>query len=318
MTDEDDTHSAHPSLQSADAGQAKGPIVFVHIPKTAGTSIIHYMMRQIPEDQFAPVFVGDFDAIGTSNPAYRVFWGHFFYSKIKTLVPNGFYMTFLRDPYARALSQYKSWHNPARFPADDPWRAQMTAEEIADIELAQKASFDEFVLAENPRFDSQLISTQTVMLSDHPYGHPDMLASAKKNLELFDFVGLVERFDESLSLLRSHFPEFGDYALPTESENRGMTVDGLASDAARDRLEKMLMDDIELYEHGKALFEKNTAAKAKQPASRGDITFRTYGDGSGVDKQVFDGEGNWLSVYTPEGKALAEQFPANAWALNAT
>ncbi len=294
------------------------------IPKTAGTSFIHYLMKQVPREQIAPVYVGDINAIGTDNPAFKVFWGHFYYREIRPLVPSGFYVTFLRDPIARAFSQYKSWHNPANLPPGDPWRERMTPEQIADIELAQKLSFDEFVLAGKPRFDDQLIGLQALMLSDYPkesVSWKESAESAKVNLSQFDFVGLVERFDDSLALLRKQFPQFGEYALLTESENRGIQADSTLSDAARRRLEGMLEADMALYEYGKVLFEERFKSMSATPEispgedaplQRGYIRCMSQGD-EGLDVQVFDGQGNWLSIHSHEGKQVVGDYSDHVW-----
>lgn len=235
----------------------KSPLVFVHIPKTAGTSFINYLKDQFGPEHVAPPFVGDLGAIKVGDPDIRVYWGHFLLRQIRPAVPQGYYLTFLRDPVKRAFSQYKSWHDPANLPPNDPWRSSMAPDHIEAVELAQRLSFEEFILAENPRFDGQLIDVQTAMLSDHEYRHPDFLKSAKQNLKGFPFFGVVEQFDASLALLQSGIVGLGPYAVEQEKENRAKPgVNDDLSPRARRRLEHMVRHDLALYEFGLSMFEK--------------------------------------------------------------
>ena len=230
--------------------------VFLHIPKTAGTAFTNYLRRQWPSGKVAQIFVGDYDAIGTSNPNLTLFCGHMTHSEMRKRLPSAHYITFLRDPLARAFSQFKSWSDPKNFPADDPWRAVMTAEQIAEIELAQTLSFDEFILAERPTFDAQLNNVQTLTLSNAAPGTPEFLPSAKETLNSTLFFGIVEMFNDSIAMLRKAIPHLDAYDLPAELENRGRNLRMEISSAARSRLKDLIAVDRQLYEYAVELLRQ--------------------------------------------------------------
>lgn len=178
----------------------EGPLtVFVHIPKTAGTTFAAVLRDNFPEGvrNIGNVFKGSggFDP-GPSRrlrdaPVLRtrdihVLTGHLPFGIRDRLPKDARYITFLRDPVERTLSQYYGLGKPNRrrpLPGDGSLEAV-----LADGELI---------------YDN----LQTRMLSDvdEPTGEVDdaMLAQAKENLQSgFTAFGLVERFDESLVLFR--------------------------------------------------------------------------------------------------------------------
>lgn len=175
-----------------------GPLtVFVHIPKTGGTTF-----RSILEDNFPPGAVGRsgnvFGGQGgtrTAKLAQLQRSGHIITRPLDLLsghIPLGLrpylpddsrYVTFLREPVDRMLSHFYSLRELGRVSADD----------------SPEAAFGpEGLLVDN---------LQTRMLSgvEEPFGAvtQDMLEQAKENLHdrVLAF-GLTERFDESLVLMR--------------------------------------------------------------------------------------------------------------------
>src|SRR5580700_2574026 len=93
------------------------PLVFNHIPKTAGTSFRSILYSHFPSSEIAPA--SHAGALHTLKPEqrYALFAGHFTYSEITPIAPCAIHITFLRDPIARVISQYRNWHDPAHRPS---------------------------------------------------------------------------------------------------------------------------------------------------------------------------------------------------------
>jgi hypothetical protein len=174
--------------------------VFIHIPRTAGTTFTRLLKSAHPSDSVG--FVGNvFKGGGGSDPR-RVAWlresaaehtrgfavlaGHLPFGVHAYLPRDARYITFLRDPVDRVLSHY---HWMMRLHWLDPGVDGRSLGEL---------------LAEGVYLHDNL---QTRMLSSdpEPFGDvtPEMLEQAKANLaEAFTAFGLVERLDESLALLQ--------------------------------------------------------------------------------------------------------------------
>lgn len=233
------------------------PVVFVHVPKTAGSAVSHYLRRHCSSArEIAPVFVGDY-SIYAQPDRWSVIAGHFTFSRMSGLVPHGRFITFLRDPVARAVSQFKSWHDPAKMTPE--WWTIMTADERKLFEWIYDASFEEFVTSDHPAIRKALSNPMTAFLSSSGMG--DDVESALTNLRnRFAFFGIRERFAESIGLLRSAFPWLGPYQLPRSAENHSRIVVGEITPATHSRLVSLNDADLALYEAATSLFAERMHA----------------------------------------------------------
>ena len=182
-------------------------LLFLHVPKTAGTTLKEYVYSVYeppdpPEAHEGGYFhygIYDYypsDELGEAPPAdlhrimhrpdLRVVVGHFFYG-LHALQPKpATYLTILRDPIERVVSSAS--HN-LRWSGKE--EREVTVQDLERYLLeAQIRDFD---------------NGQTRRLSgvDAEFGRctPAMLASAKEHVrEHFSAVGLTERFEESLVL----------------------------------------------------------------------------------------------------------------------
>jgi hypothetical protein len=91
--------------------------VFIHIPKTAGTFLgylfDHGSGRRIFWDysaDYSTALVPDPDVVASADFISRWFWGihgHFFYTKYADVFPQARFMTCVRHPVDRVVSQFK-------------------------------------------------------------------------------------------------------------------------------------------------------------------------------------------------------------------
>lgn len=249
----------HGLFSNGDAS-GKAALAFVHIPKTAGTWFTRFLAQHFSQEEIAPPDYGTPGAMGFSDPSRRLFAGHFRWQDIDTTRPIRL-VTFLRDPVQRSASQYRTWHHKANF--NETWQASVTREVAEAVQLAQRSSYEEFVLSDNPIFQSCIRDIQTSYLSSHPdRSHPDFLGSAIENLEKkFFFVGIQEFSGESLQLFSYQTGSMLKPASPTL--NVSQPYDVTLSTAARERLHELLQNDLVLYQAARRLFEKRMAAISK-------------------------------------------------------
>lgn len=229
------------------------PLTFVHLPKTAGTSITTFLSRYFEHEQISTKFYGDYKSL-SKNVRFRS--GHFRYHEVKQLQPS-YFMTFLRHPIHRTLSQYKSWHDPNKL--DPSW---LNDPNIQHVRWVQHVSFDEFVMSDNAHILAAIENVQTSLLSEFPPNDRRFLSSAFQALEHgFLFVGIVERFEDSLDHLRACFEGIGAYTVPADAENRSVKMDIRPSDSAVTRILELNWADMALYRYAWGLLTERLRLK---------------------------------------------------------
>lgn len=225
-------------------------VVFVHLPRTGGTTVAKVLDRKYRsrvlhlETLWKPLAsVGDlpFD----ERAAARVVTGHVHYGVHEYIPRECVYVTMLREPVARIASMYRFIRgNPKHWLHDELVRSEMGLEEFAET-------------AADPGVDNH--QTRLIAgIGSGEFGQPqselgaEALETAKRNLRNFGVVGLTERFDESFILLRRalgwRLPMYMSVnAARTEGERLGGSA--LAAIRERNRL------DLELYDFARELFE---------------------------------------------------------------
>jgi hypothetical protein len=179
---------------------ARDPLLLVHLPKTAGTTLAQLMRYQYRGGAFkgaGNVFSRFEDAEPrlrtiARKPRFRAAAGHVSFGLAGQVLPDATFVTILREPVARTLSQYyfltESGYGTGLVP---PWLDG----DVRGLTLAE--AFGRGYLLDD---------LQTRMLCGlvSPYDElpADALERAKANLrDRFSYVGTTERFDELLAVL---------------------------------------------------------------------------------------------------------------------
>jgi hypothetical protein len=252
-------------------------LIFLHIPKAAGTTLQDIVIRQYPGGRGyrftgAPARLQEFRAMPEAERAeIDVLTGHVHFGIHRWVPGPSTYMTMLRDPVDRVVSHYYFiLRHPEHY--------------VHPIITGRGYSLHDYV---KNRTCIELDNDQTryFLLQEHmeiPFGRVTrgMLEEAMGALEAyFPVVGLAERFDESLVLMQCLFGW-----LDVSYERRNVTRDRPRLDEVApetiELIREMNRHDAELCGFARRLFERRVAALGEGFTRRLEA-FRAAGEGAG-------------------------------------
>lgn len=187
---------------------------FLHIPKTAGTTFMDALDRQFPAEQVCQAKLWrDLLRFGDDElRRFRLFRGHFYNLLQPYLDRPVRTLTFLRDPIERALSHYAHvvrepghyFHKHAlelgsldAFIADPLTRPMISNFQTRSLAIP----FDVRAIAARlgaEQFEALALERRIETWMPEPADEEAVLQTALTRLNAMAFVGLVERFDDSL------------------------------------------------------------------------------------------------------------------------
>jgi len=186
-----------------------------------------------------------------------------------------FYLTYIRDPVQRFISEWKHVQRNATWKRDEKYRLKCNREwhELEDCyegEFWTNVPFDEFISCSN----NLAFNRQTRMLADltkiqcydklrdkqdnfvalEAASARAMLDSAKENLSKIDFFGILEHQRDSQRLFEATFQL--KFVIPFEQKTGTRASKVELTDKQLERIRAMNSLDIELYEYAQQLFEE--------------------------------------------------------------
>ena len=260
-------------------------VVFLHIGKTAGSSIRKVLFRNVPADRVLWIrqprerphgFLGDHvmrDLAALDEEERRrarLIVGHMYFGVHELIPGECLYLTMLRDPVSRAVSQY----------AHVLRRTNHRFHELVNTEGMGLSEYITSGLA------TETDNSQTRAIAgdiDTPFGActPEMLERAKANIDRhFALVGLVERFDETLVQLQSTFGWNRLWNVRANAAPRSQRPDVTERD--REAIQEQNRLDVELYAYAAARFQQRmdddpTFAARLRRYRRGNAVYQPWG-----------------------------------------
>jgi Sulfotransferase family len=247
---------------SVDDADAEPLLAFVHIPKTAGATVTSMFSAAYTREgvhKAGNFMRGPEKSLRKIGNWYqrggRVSVGHIPYGAFRDHLPaDTVFMTFLREPVDRVLSHY-SRHIRREVPRYGH-RAGMRPGG------ARKANSIEEALVDMRMPELNNLATRFLCGCESPMGElpASALDDAMENLRGFAFVGIQERFEESMVLLQRML---GLEAIPYEDRHVSSEGTRPSVDEIPERERELIVEhnrlDAELYRFGLGLFEDAVA-----------------------------------------------------------
>lgn len=233
--------------------QIPSKIIFLHIPKAAGTTLRDIIHRQYAADEIYELdsqeFVQAQEDFKQLDPAKKaeitILMGHMYFGLHEFIDFPATYITMLRNPIERVISYYH-------------FVKKLTSHEDYELIKTKNISLQQYCQMGR----QNMCNGQTRFLSGagaSAIGDRPMLAMAKQNLQQnFAVVGIQERFDESLLLLQK---KLGWHRAPyyyRRNTNRTNSYSRLEiSSETLSVIKKHNELDLELYEYANQIFTRD-------------------------------------------------------------
>lgn len=235
-------------------------LIFLHIPKAAGTTLHRIIERQYPSSQIfsfgadSSASLAQFNNLSLKKKRQiEVVKGHFNFGMHETLPWDSTYFTLLRHPVERTISYYNFvLQNQGHFFHDRVKAGNLTVAQVLDQGLTRD-------------LDNGQLRLISGVWNDVPIGGctEDMLKQAKRNLrDHFAVVGLARKFDESLLMLQQAFGWYHIFYIKHNVAKKRPSSQPLDKKtvAAIKRANSL---DIALHDYATELFEERVASFGK-------------------------------------------------------
>ncbi|MEO9459483.1 MAG: sulfotransferase family 2 domain-containing protein [Sulfitobacter sp.] len=228
-------------------------LVFLHLPKTGGRSLVEVINANIPRAKIFPYVEWNkiVDNISKQKDYYH-FRGHLFYEIGNIINRPVKYITMMRNPIDRIVSQY-------RFICRTPDHKRYN--KVKDM------SFREFISEKgNHRCYIRFLTYVPRQTGSLPYSDEmipqknrrSAVELAKERLDGFEFVGITEKFSESLDVFSGRFGWPKPGILPRNNASPDYDRIELTSSDIR-LIQEYSADDIEIYDYACRLLEDSVS-----------------------------------------------------------
>lgn len=288
-------------IQSEFKGLIKNnePYFFLHVPKTAGTTFTTILGQLFQDKDICPAYY-TFELLELNKAElnkYRLFQGHIYYNVLQGIVNKPLQtLTFVRNPIDHAVSQLqelkrmdklknlkeRAIYNRQIEDAIIGWKdnnySEMSLQEFVDNDVNyQNQQVKRFV--ENDRylhFDVHKDPPSSVVLTSV---NEDDLEVAKKMVANCFFLGVTERFEESLMLFSYLLGIRPVRVIPRLNVSNNRPSRDEISPEIRRKITANSALDVQLYEFACQLFDERFSKMCQELLDR----YASTGPGAGAD-----------------------------------
>ena len=246
---------------------ADSVLFFLHVPKTAGTTLYTIIERQFGPEEIYPIIGPDLaasiaqfkSADASAKRGIRLVRGHMPFGLHQFIDRPATYVTMLRDPIDRVVSDfYYVFQTPDHPLYEEITSGGMDIATYFESRAALHEGNDQTRLLSGVESVNRRIlegaDTRRIAVEQAPVTH-ETLTIAQQNLAThFISVGISERFDESVLLLREAMGWRNVFYLRRNITRRRPAVRDLPAQTIS-TLRKHYSIDIELYEDARERFE---------------------------------------------------------------
>jgi len=231
--------------------------IFLHIPKTAGTTLLNIIARQYPPEAIysfgadAHESVAQFKALDEeSREKIHLLLGHMAYGLHEYLPNFAGYFTLLRDPAARVISYYNFIRRtPDHYLYDEVMGKDLSLHDLLESGLPLMMN------------DGQ-VRLLSGAWGEPAFGEvsPALLETAKRSLaDSFIVAGLTEQFDKTLYLLKEKLNWQKDITYQRQNVSRQGLKENQLPKATVELIKRVNRQDIALYAYAHDLFDEQCA-----------------------------------------------------------
>jgi sulfotransferase famil protein len=215
--------------------------VFVHLPKTAGSSFRMAVRKTLGEGAVCPDFIATrlTEADAARLDRFPVISGHISMADVKRYFPDRMILTILRDPIDRCLS----WYYFAR--------KKSTRAFASDFVEAKRNSIEDFFALDYKIIYRNIYNRQVRQLGDHVLNvDADLVqatANAKEALRSAVWVGRQDNLAADIERLGEVVPELAGLSLPSFNVTGDRKAQDELAPELIDRIRALNEYDIDLY-----------------------------------------------------------------------
>ena len=241
--------------QGASSNGAAEAIIFLHLPKTAGTTLNRLIEREYPLREMYSVdpVLYEWSSARLRKLSERrlrrtrIFKGHMLFGLHEVLPQPATYITVLRDPVERVLSAFYFMRSHKLHPLY--WKLRNEKWTVEEFAQRYPRNNVQCKIIANAHYHSSCTQEVLDRAIEHLNNH-------------FSVVGLSERFEESLALMKLRFGwQLKSYSSFNVTPDRPKKGD--LPQATLDLIAEKNRFDINLYQHATRLFE--VAVRKHQP-----------------------------------------------------